>query len=46
MLFEASYGRVILPLMKPTSKESAIPGGRLAEPIQFRRGQPGVKVGQ
>lgn len=46
MLLESSYGRVILPLFKPTSKASAIPGGKVTEPIEFRRGQPGVKTGQ
>lgn len=45
MMLAATFGRVVLPLGK-YRKEDNRPGGRLAYPIQFELGEPGVKQGQ
>jgi len=46
MLLEHEYGRTIIPLGK-WSKQANIPGQRSAtDPIEYRAGMPGLKVGQ
>lgn len=45
MLFESTYGKVILPLGKP-KMEANKPGERFTRPVQYESGMPGVKQGQ
>ena len=45
MVLEATYGRVVLPVGK-TGRATEAPGRALHRPIQFRMGEPGIKVGQ
>jgi succinate-acetate transporter protein len=45
MMFEASFGRVILPLGK-WSREANVPGSRITRPIEYPSGMPGVREGQ
>ncbi|MDR7300265.1 acetate uptake transporter family protein [Haloactinomyces albus] len=45
MMLQATYGRVILPMGKP-SKETNVPGQIPQQRIQYESGEPGVKVGQ
>lgn len=45
MMLENSYGRTILPLGKYHAKDN-IPGRRASRPLEYKHGQPGVKVGQ
>lgn len=45
MMLSSTTGRVLLPLGQ-YRKESNIPGGHHAYPIQFAAGEPGVKQGQ
>jgi uncharacterized protein len=45
MMFAGTFGRVILPVGK-YRKEANVPGGTHTYPIQFERGEPGVKQGQ
>ncbi|GIH12814.1 acetate uptake transporter family protein [Rugosimonospora africana] len=45
LLFEASFKRVILPVGRPSASPNR-PGRPPSEPIQYRAGEPGVKIGQ
>jgi uncharacterized protein len=45
MMLSSTFGRVVLPLGK-YRREANTPGGRPVYPIQFERGEPGVKQGQ
>lgn len=45
MVLEGAFGRVVLPLGKHR-REANVPGERLTYPIQFERGEPGIKQGQ
>jgi len=45
MLFESTYGKVILPLGKPKMKANK-PGERFTRPIEHESGMPGVRQGQ
>jgi uncharacterized protein len=45
MLFESTYGKVILPLGKPKLKANK-PGERFTRPVHYESGMPGVKQGQ
>lgn len=45
MMFEESFGRVILPTGKYRVDEN-VPGRKVTDPLEYRFGQPGVKVGQ
>jgi len=45
MMIESTFGRVILPLGKP-SKAANIPGRVAHQPIEFELGEPGVRHGQ
>jgi hypothetical protein len=45
MVLENSYGRTIIPL-GAWSKDANVPGRAAMEPIQYRGGMPGAKVGQ
>jgi succinate-acetate transporter protein len=45
MMFENSFGRTILPLGKYRAAAN-IPGRRAYRPLEYRYGQPGVKIGQ
>ena len=45
MVLEHSYGRAIIPLGK-WSKQANIPGAKVADPIGYPAGMPGLKVGQ
>lgn len=45
MMLEQSFGRVIIPLGKP-SKEANIPGHMPTRPVGRQAGMPGVRVGQ
>jgi hypothetical protein len=44
MMLEATYKRVVLPVGRPGGTNR--PGRPPSEPIQYRAGEPGVKVGQ
>jgi uncharacterized protein len=44
-LFAFSFGRTILPLGE-YSRASNLPGGTVTVPLQFERGEPGVRQGQ
>ncbi|GAA4629341.1 hypothetical protein GCM10023196_049680 [Actinoallomurus vinaceus] len=45
MLLEACFGRTIMPLGKYRAAAD-IPGRRMSRPLEYRYGQPGVKIGQ
>lgn len=45
LMFENSFGRTILPLGKYRAAAN-IPGRRATRPLEYRYGQPGVKIGQ
>lgn len=45
MVLEHSFGRAIIPLGK-WSKTANVPGAKVADPIAYPGGMPGVKVGQ
>lgn len=45
MTLEHAFGRSIIPLGK-WSKRANIPGAKVANPIGYPEGMPGVKVGQ
>ncbi|GAA0370004.1 GPR1/FUN34/YaaH family transporter [Actinoallomurus spadix] len=45
MMMEGSFGRTILPLGK-YSAAANIPGRRITRPLEYKQGQPGVKIGQ
>jgi len=45
MVLEHSYGRAIIPLGR-WSKQANVPGTRVADPIGYPAGMPGLKVGQ
>ena len=45
MVLEHSFGRTIIPLGKWSARAN-IPGARVAEPIEYPPGMPGVRVGQ
>lgn len=45
MMLEGSFGRTILPLAK-YSAAANIPGRRIARPLEYKYGPPGVKAGQ
>lgn len=45
MLFEGSFGRIVLPTGKYNA-DANIPGRQFTRPIAYEGGQPGVKVGQ
>lgn len=45
MLLEESYGRTILPLGMYRASAN-VPGRRVSRPLEYRYGQPGVKMGQ
>lgn len=46
MMWKSTYGRVLLPLGRPTSKDANIPGREFTYPIQYEHGEPGVRQGQ
>jgi succinate-acetate transporter protein len=45
MMFESSYGRVIVPLGKPV-KRANVPGETVTRTIEFAHAEPGVRQGQ
>jgi succinate-acetate transporter protein len=45
MLLAATWGRTVLP-MGEYSRSATVPGGRPVIPLQFARGEPGVRQGQ
>lgn len=45
MMMEGTFGRVILPLGK-LKKRANIPGGEVTVPIEWERGEPGIRHGQ
>jgi uncharacterized protein len=45
MLLAASWGRTVLPMGEYT-REATVPGERPVVPLQFERGEPGVRQGQ
>ncbi|MEU8119782.1 GPR1/FUN34/YaaH family transporter [Spirillospora sp. NPDC049024] len=45
LMFENSYGRTILPTGK-IRRGANLPGGRAVRPLEYRQGEPGVKIGQ
>ncbi|MDL4817666.1 acetate uptake transporter family protein [Actinomadura opuntiae] len=45
MMMENTYGRTILPLFA-FRKNQNIPGRRASRPLEYRYGEPGVKIGQ
>ncbi|MGH9102782.1 MAG: acetate uptake transporter family protein [Acidimicrobiales bacterium] len=45
MMLEGSFGRVILPLLKPKAAAN-IPGRAISSPIEYPSGMPGARVGQ
>lgn len=45
MMFEGTFGKVVLPLGK-YKKAANIPGGIVVRPLEYSSGEPGVKVGQ
>jgi hypothetical protein len=45
MMLENSFRRTILPLGK-YSAAANIPGRRITRPLEYRQGQPGLKIGQ
>jgi succinate-acetate transporter protein len=45
MMLEETFGRTILPLFK-YRREANIPGRRASLPLEYRYGEPGVKIGQ
>jgi hypothetical protein len=45
MMMASALGRTVLPLGNH-HRVADVPGGRLSYPIQFERGEPGVKQGQ
>lgn len=46
MMWKSSFGRVILPVGRPTVADANIPGRRFTHPIQYAEGEPGVRQGQ
>ncbi|HEY8478655.1 MAG TPA: GPR1/FUN34/YaaH family transporter [Spirillospora sp.] len=46
MMFEATFGRTILPLGKVRAPAENVPGHKAAPPLEYAEGQPGVKSGQ
>ncbi|WP_171064141.1 acetate uptake transporter family protein [Actinomadura soli] len=45
MMFENTFGRTILPTFKMRTG-GKVPGGRGTRPMEYRHGEPGVKIGQ
>ncbi len=45
MMFESTAGRVILAIGK-YEKKAAIPGDQITTPIEFERGEVGVRHGE
>ncbi|GAA4601377.1 hypothetical protein GCM10023195_03430 [Actinoallomurus liliacearum] len=45
MMMEGSFGRTMMPLGK-YSAAANIPGRRMTRPLEYKYGQPGVKIGQ
>ncbi|GAA4585251.1 hypothetical protein GCM10023194_27400 [Planotetraspora phitsanulokensis] len=45
MLLEGSFGRTILPLGHYTAAAN-VPGRKVTRPLEYKYGQPGVKIGQ
>jgi succinate-acetate transporter protein len=45
MLMEETFGRTILPLGKYRAAAN-IPGRRATDPLEYRYGEPGMKIGQ
>lgn len=45
MMIEAAFGRVVLPLGKPHRKGN-VPGDEFTLPLEFERGEPGIRMGQ
>ncbi|WP_433473988.1 acetate uptake transporter family protein [Spirillospora sp. CA-142024] len=45
LMFQNSFGRTILPLLK-TRRGAAAAGGRATWPLEYPMGEPGVKIGQ
>ncbi|WP_160146993.1 acetate uptake transporter family protein [Thermomonospora echinospora] len=45
MMFENSFGRTVLPLGRHRAA-AHVPGSRDYRPLEYRYGQPGVKIGQ
>jgi succinate-acetate transporter protein len=45
MMMEGTFGRVVLPLGK-LKKRANIPGGEVTVPIEWERGEPGIRHGQ
>ena len=45
MLLAATWGRTVLPMGEYT-REATVPGERPVVPLQFERGEPGVRQGQ
>lgn len=44
LMFEGSFGRSLLPMAR--NRAEIMPGRRPRRPLQYRSGQPGVKIGQ
>jgi succinate-acetate transporter protein len=45
MMMQGAFGRTILPLFK-YGREQNVPGGAPVRPVEYDRGQPGVRSGQ
>lgn len=45
LMFEGSFRRTMLPLVRTRGMAEKIPG-RAARPLEYRHGQPGLKIGQ
>ena len=45
MMMEGTFGRVVLPLGK-LSRQANVPGGEVTVPIEWDRGEPGIRHGQ
>ncbi|TDD35088.1 hypothetical protein E1287_14925 [Actinomadura sp. KC06] len=46
MMFENTFGRTILPIFKMRTRSTSAAGRRGTRPLEYRHGEPGVKVGQ
>lgn len=45
MMLEGSFGRTVLPTGRPHA-DTNVPGRHPSRPLEYRFGQPGVKIGQ
>ncbi|MFI0367805.1 acetate uptake transporter family protein [Actinomadura sp. 1N219] len=46
MMFENTFGRTILPTFKMRARSANVAGRRGTRPLEYRHGEPGVKIGQ